>query len=333
MTTVCNRLLGFTAAAGLGLALLQLMLPAPPAFSSDRVTLLLKTAVVVHEDAVRLADIADFSALGEKLQQQWGATVVARSPLPGQSRFVGMDAIRIRLKQAGIDPAAIAFQGPQDVRVTRGAMTLPVERIKQAVEAQIRGRMPWRNEDVIVDGITFDESIQLPTGELSFQILPNRNETFLGRTVLALHLLVNDQPVRRVWVNASVTVMADVVTVARPLGKNQPIEPAHLMVERHNRAELASDVVSSIEAALGHRTTRMIYPGTVLQSSMLALPPLVRRGDLVKIIAHSGPLTITATGLVRQQGGKGEMIRVVNTDSNRVITARVIGPGEVAVDF
>ena len=38
-------------------------------------------------------------------------------------------------------------------------------------------------------------------------------------------------------------------------------------------------------------------------------------------------MTISATGMIKQQGCKGEMVRVVNTDSNRIITARVTVPG------
>lgn len=320
-------------AAGAVLALLQMVCAAAPARASERPVLSLKPAVVVHSDAVLLADIADGKTLGREYARQWGTIVVGRSPLAGQTRLVTLETIRLRLRQAGINPDEIVFKGSKDVQVTREAMTLPVERIKQAVEAEIRARMPWKNEDVTIESIAFDETIQLPSGELAFQIEPNRNETFLGRTLLALHLVVNDQPVRRVWVNATLSVMTDVVVVARPLGRNQPIEPADLTRERRNRAELTSDVVDSIEAALGHRTTRMIYPGTVLQSNMLVLPPLVKRGDVVKIVAHSGSLTITATGLARQQGSLGEMVRVMNTDSNRVITARVAGPGEVTVNF
>jgi flagella basal body P-ring formation protein FlgA len=66
---------------------------------------------------------------------------------------------------------------------------------------------------------------------------------------------------------------------------------------------------------------------------MISSPPLVKRGDIVKIVANAGTMTITATGMVKQQGCKGEMVRVVNTDSNRIITARVTGPGAVEVDF
>jgi flagella basal body P-ring formation protein FlgA len=127
--------------------------------------------------------------------------------------------------------------------------------------------------------------------------------------------------------------MADVVTVIRPMGKHAYIQLADLAVERRDLSDLSSDTVCRIEDALGNRTTRMIYPDTVLQSSMFASPPLVRRGDIVKIVANSGPMVITATGVVKQQGGKGEMVRVVNTDSNRIITARVTGPGAVEVNF
>ena len=197
----------------------------------------------------------------------------------------------------------------------------------------IRNRMPWKNEDVTISDITFDDTIQLPTGKLTYRIVPNRNEDFLGRTILALHLFVDGEPVRRLWVNATIAVTTDVVTVVQPLGKYQHIEPADLSIERRDLAELPSDTVSRIEDALGNRTTRMIYPNTVLQSSMISSPPLVKRGDIVKIVANAGTMTITATGMVKQQGCKGEMVRVVNTDSNRIVTARVTGPGAVEVDF
>jgi flagella basal body P-ring formation protein FlgA len=126
---------------------------------------------------------------------------------------------------------------------------------------------------------------------------------------------------------------SDVVTVIRPLGKHQPIKPADLSVERRDLAALPSDTISRIEDAMGNRTTRMIYPNTVLQTSMISSPPLVKRGDMVKIVANAGAMTITATGMVKQQGCKGETVRVVNTDSKRIITARVTGPGAVEVDF
>ena len=306
---------------------------APLAFSADGINLTLKTAATVDGDEVRLSDIAGLTGGAAKARKNMGTTVVATAPKPGQTRFLGIDYIRIRLRQAGIDTSAMTFKGPRDVRIARRGVNLPAGRIKQAVEAAIRGHMPWRQEDVTISGITFDETIQLPTGKLAYRVLPKRNEDFLGRTIVALHLFIDGEPVRKLWVNATISVVADVVTVVNPLGKHQHIEQADLTVERRDLAGLSADTVRRIEDALGNRTTRMIYPGTVLKASMIASPPLVRRGDIVRILATTGTMTITATGMAKQQGRKGDAVRVKNTDSNRVITARVSGPGTVVVDF
>ena len=233
------------------MALMPVFLPA--AVSSASTGLTLREAVVVDQDIVRLSDIADLSGAELSQRKILGAIVVAGSPQPGKTRFVGIDYVRIRLKQAGVDTASLFFNGPEDVRITRQSSVLPAGRIERAVETAIRNRMPWKNEDVTISGITFDDTIQLPTGKLTYRIVPNRNEDFLGRTILALHLFVDGEPVRRLWVNATIAVTSDVVTVVRPLGKNQHIEPADLSIERRDLAALPSDTVSRIEDALGNR--------------------------------------------------------------------------------
>lgn len=313
--------------------MLAAVLIAPAALCSNGPCLTLKAVVTVDRDAVHLSDIASLTGGSPKAREVMGATVVASAPPPGKTRFVGVDYIRIRLKQAGIDTASITVKGPKDVRIVRRAATLPAGRIRRAVEAAIRGKMQWKQEDVTISDITFDETIQLPSGKLTYRIEPKRKEDFLGRTIVALHLFVDGQPVRKVWVNATISVMANVVTVVRPLGKHQYVELADLSMERRNLANLSADTVCRMDEVLGNRTTRMIYPGTVLKASMIASPPVVKRGDIVRIVANAGTMTITATGMVKQQGRKGDTVRVMNTDSNRIITARVTGPGAVVVDF
>ena len=303
------------------------------ALASDQIRLTLKEKVVVDQDMVRLSDIADISGTPEATSCHLGATMVAKSPLPGQTRFVSLDYIRIRLRQAGFQTDDMTFQGVQDVQISREAATLSRDTVIHAVETSIREQMPWKNEDVVINNIHFDDDIQLPTGKLTYRMVPNRNEDFLGRTVISLQLFVDGELVKKTWVHADISVMADVVKVVRPLGKNQKIEGADMAVVRSDLADLSSDTIRSAEEALGSRTTQMIYPNTILKAGMISLAPLVNRGDIVKIVANVGPMTITATGKVKQQGCKGEMISVINTDSNRVISARVIGPSAVEVEF
>ena len=303
------------------------------AYAAGQIRVTLREKVTIEKDVVRLRELADVSGMPESAASSLAMAEVATSPLPGQSRFVSLDYIRIRLRNAGFDTDTIHFLGTQDVQISRAAATVPREAIIRAVEAAIRRQMPWKRESVEISNVRFDDDMALPTGILTYRIVPNRNEDYLGRTMLALHLFVDGEKVKKTWVHADIAVMADVVKVVRPLGRHQRIQRTDLSVVRADLSDLPSDTVRSIQDAVGNRTTQMIYPDTLLKTGMFSLPPLVNRGDIVKIVANAGPMTITATGKVKQRGCKGELIDVINTDSQRVITARVIGPGAVEVDF
>ncbi|HSO21161.1 MAG TPA: flagellar basal body P-ring formation chaperone FlgA, partial [Desulfosarcina sp.] len=315
------------------LAVMLIQLSVATAFASQGVSIAMKATAEVQEDTVRLSDIAVLSGAPSSRLKALGDTIVGSAPQPGQMRFVGIAYVRLCLRKAGFDTDALVFDGPEDVRISRPAAALPAERIRADVVSAIRRQMPWRHEQVTIDAVTFDENLQLPTGKLTYRIVPNRNEDFLGSTLLGLHLFVDGVPLRRIWVNATISVKTDVVAVVRPLGKFQHIEREDLAVESRDLADLPADTVRRVEDALGNRTTRMIYPGTILQEGMFDAPPLVKRGDIVKIVADTGSMTITATGLVTQQGRRGEMVRVMNTHSKRVVLARVTGPGAVEVEF
>jgi len=302
-------------------------------YPDESVRIILKETAEIWQETVRLRDLAELNGGDPQKTKTMGDTVVARSPQPGQTRFVGGDYIRIRLRQAGFDTDQLLFRGASDVRISRTSASLPVQQIRHAVEATILRRMPWKEENVTVSDIQFDETVHLPVGKLTYRIIPKRNENFLGSTILALHLFVDGEPVRRLWVNATISVLADVVVAVRPLGKHQYIRTEDMSVERRDLATIGSEPLTRLEDVLGNRTTRMIYPNTVLQTDMIALPPLVKRGDIVKIVASAGAMTITATGLVKEPGGKGDVVRVMNTDSQRIILARVAGPGAVKVEF
>jgi flagella basal body P-ring formation protein FlgA len=70
-----------------------------------------------------------------------------------------------------------------------------------------------------------------------------------------------------------------------------------------------------------------------LSTDLVELPPLVKRGDLVTIIARLEGLKITTLGEVKRKGRQGERIPVLNIDSRKVIFARVIDANTVAVEF
>jgi flagella basal body P-ring formation protein FlgA len=61
-------------------------------------------------------------------------------------------------------------------------------------------------------------------------------------------------------------------------------------------------------------------------------PPLVRRGEAVKLMVRLGSVNVTATGEALQDGRAGQSVRVRNTDSKNIVLGRVTERSMVEVD-
>jgi hypothetical protein len=257
----------------LWLPLVWIVLFLPLQLQASQTIVSLKPTAEVVRGSVLLSDIATVSGSSTSQCDSLRDIVITRSPLPGQKRFVGADFIRIRLRQVGVDTSRLLINGSEDVSVSRKSQTITTKGIKVEIEQQIRKQMPWDDEDVNIRDISLDSKIILPSGKFSYRILPNRNEDYLGKSVFALHFFVNGEFVKKTWVNANISVLAEVVTVVRPLGRHQHIEPDDIALKRRDLAKLPSGTIRNIEDALGNRTKKMIYPNTVLRSNMIVTPP------------------------------------------------------------
>jgi flagella basal body P-ring formation protein FlgA len=71
----------------------------------------------------------------------------------------------------------------------------------------------------------------------------------------------------------------------------------------------------------------------VLRATLVEFPPLVKRGDVVMIIAETQGFKITALGQVKKKGALGDRIPVVNFDSKKVLYARVLDSNTVKIEF
>jgi flagella basal body P-ring formation protein FlgA len=72
---------------------------------------------------------------------------------------------------------------------------------------------------------------------------------------------------------------------------------------------------------------------TPLKEWMLVRAPIVKRGDMVTILAEAGGLRVSVPGKILEKGYKGQLVRVQNTMSHKKIYAKVINDATVRVDF
>ncbi|MOA51381.1 flagellar basal body P-ring biosynthesis protein FlgA [compost metagenome] len=89
--------------------------------------------------------------------------------------------------------------------------------------------------------------------------------------------------------------------------------------------------LTSLDSLAGAEAVRDLAPGTVLTAQMFKIPPVIKQGAIVTVTLVTGDITLITSAQARSNGAVGQVIKVMNLDSKREFTARVIGPDRVEV--
>ena len=205
--------------------------------------------------------------------------------------------------------------------------------VNAAVKAFIMGHAPWKPDQLKITRLTFEQELTVPSGNIGFQVAAPKHTDWLGPIPFCVHILVDGREALRVHAPATIEVWSDVVLTVKPLGKYQPIEADDIIVKKMNLARVPANVVVRVGQVLGLRARHNIAANSVLRNDQIESPPVVRRGDVVQMIAESDVLKVAAKGMARESGAVGERIRVMNLQSKKVIYALVLNEQTVRVEF
>lgn len=124
-------------------------------------------------------------------------------------------------------------------------------------------------------------------------------------------------------------VMAEVLTQRLPAG--HVLQPDDLQPLALRAALLAGRRAALRGEVLGQALVHAMAQGAALAAGDTARPVLVARGGAVRMQLQAGGIAITATAVALQEGGQGEVVRVMNPASHAVLLAEVTGAGAVRV--
>ncbi|MBA9083362.1 MULTISPECIES: flagellar basal body P-ring formation chaperone FlgA [Bartonella] len=99
------------------------------------------------------------------------------------------------------------------------------------------------------------------------------------------------------------------------------------------KSEAASLYATQMNQLLNKVAKRTLTAGRPISLASLGDPVLVERGQTTKLIFQTNNLQITALGVVLQSGSSGDLIRVRNADSGRIVMGTVLQNGDVRVGF
>ncbi len=133
------------------------------------------------------------------------------------------------------------------------------------------------------------------------------------------------------YVPVKIQRFANVFISAHPIAKGDRIVDADIQVVSRDITSLRGQYYKTKKNIVGKIAKRNIRLGSTFKSSALGLPIIVKKGDLVNILAETPGLSIRMTGKAINAGVKGQQIRVKNLSSNRIIQAIIQKPGLVKI--
>lgn len=174
-----------------------------------------------------------------------------------------------------------------------------------------------------------DERLRLPECSEPLEAFTNHEINRAGR--VAVGVRCNAENKWSIFTSSFIKVYQSVVVLVRPVQRGEIITPQHLAIERRDVSSLREDFATQLEQIENKQAVRHLDAGIIMNGRYAVDPKLIKRGEKVMITAAKPGFAIQMNGQSMMEGSKGQLIRVKNINSGRIISATVIEPGRVAV--
>ena len=187
--------------------------------------------------------------------------------------------------------------------------------------------------DIVVSKLKVVGNKPVPLGKLSYQLFQKEKRKLKGYVRLTAVVYVDNVVKNKVKLFGWVDIFDSVVCVARNLKRGETITEKDVYLARKNISHINQNVLTDISKVFGLMIKRNVKADTCLKEWMLEKSPIVKRGDVVTILAESLGLRVTAPGKVLVKGYLGELVKIQNLMSKKEIYAEVINSSTVKVNY
>ncbi|MCA9075304.1 MAG: flagellar basal body P-ring formation protein FlgA [Planctomycetaceae bacterium] len=310
--------------------------------AGEGVSVRLRDQVRVSQGIVRVSHLAEVSGDDPEEVARVGQLDVMSLSQDNSKHTLPREQLLIRLLLAGYAESEIRVSGPQMVTVSQEAVSSHASTdIETAAAMAMAQALDVPREDVRARlaaplDLPFDDQ---GTSEknITIDVLPPVRPS-LGRVRLTVRLLKDGQLKQTVNGLFDVRLRQAVVVASEPLVQGTVLTADHLTTsDDWTDVRHAS---SSIPQLLDRQVRRAIPAGEPVSSLDLQpirttkARPLISARDTVRLVVRHGTLTvIVPTAEALQSGQQGELIRVRNLDSRKVVVGRIVSAGEVEVQL
>jgi flagellar basal body P-ring formation protein FlgA len=196
--------------------------------------------------------------------------------------------------------------------------------VKEAIENNMHSSSEYE-----INVLPLDSQLKLAECTQPLEVVKNANMVKAGRVTIGVHC--GGVKKWSVFVSAIIKVYESVIVLTRPVQRGEIIAHEYLSLERMDVSNTRGDFVTDFSQVENKEAARNLPSGAILGLKSIAEPPLVRRKDKVIISSGVSGFSVQMSGTALMDGVKGQVIRVKNESSGRIVSGTVIEAGMVLV--
>ncbi len=289
----------------------------------------------VSEKTIYLKDIADTKAKNE-LKDKIGNIRIGMAPSPGNSSKIPRSRIISIIRSINWLPENTIISVPDSVWITRSFQIISDEKLRNLFCNYIAEKTD--DHDCNLKDFKVRGKVKFPIGDVTLNVVERNGKSpvstkMMGRVSMTIKIYVEGKESGQILLSGWVDRYEDIVCASHPIFRGTILLENDLHMERVNISKAPSNLITSLNDAVGKRLKQNSPQGAYIKERMLEIPPLIYKGDRVKLIVKSGPLTVVTTGLAKSNGAKGDQIQVKNLSSSKIVVGHVSKPSTVEVFF
>jgi flagella basal body P-ring formation protein FlgA len=229
--------------------------------------------------------------------------------------------------------AAPARAGSEAASAQAGGTLVVAPALRELLVALVSDRAGVEANQVVVPSLN---DFRLPAEQAAaaeVDLSVHESADFSGPTSITIVMKQGDAVLKRGVVSVHVKRPQRILVAAQRIARGDIIEERDIEWREVPESRVPREAVSDPQEILGRTAARSITAGQAWRSDLVTDPPLVARGELVRVRIETGPLQIDALCEARSDGRVGERLRVLNPDSKREIVGILAADGVVHVHF
>ena len=253
------------------------------------------------------------------------------APSPGSRMVLNNELLGMRISAASLNYNDVTWYIPDNITIIAKSQTISGQELLVTAQNYIKSNIPQAITDYTIENFNLPQDLLIREGTVTLKPVLPYGVRYNAPTNVFINVMLDDVLVKKVELRFNVKRYEQVVVLTNPLMPNQIITGADLAIVRMDISKIPQGYINDINKIIGKVVLRVLAAETVLNTGMLYNPIIINKASTVEIVYQNNGIEVRAVGTALQDGREGEMIRVQNEVSKKIISGLVLDKNTVLI--